>query len=339
MTSKYISITRFLTLILAVAAVTLSANAAEKLTAAKVGTIGQPTGQIVFIRNGNIWMMNADGSGQQMVSEVTNADGRRSWAPDGRRIAFVRSGKLQLNGPDPMVGGMHKVYDLFIAWLDSAYANNRLWWTRITEDLGGRGPEWSADGSQILFFKDMNANIANASTPNYQVCTINPEGGDLSILRRDWQNFGDDFLTTPTMNSRGQIACVTMYENKPQGLVVLDRANFMIPIDSIRALTLKNLKKVAPAWSPDGKWLAYIYNDINQPGIYVASPDLKENYLVYAPPVGTMLYINPPSFSPDSKWLTFSTTDGSVWICDLTGNGARRLTPPGMDRNPAWSRK
>jgi Tol biopolymer transport system component len=72
--------------------------------------------------------------------------------------------------------------------------------------------------------------------------------------------------------------------------------------------------------------------------LYIASPDLKERYLVFAPPPGTSLHTVSPSFSPDSKWLTFSTTDGSIWICDITGTGARRLSGPGDDKFSAWSK-
>ncbi len=313
--------------------------AADKLPAAKAGTIGAPTGQIAFIRNGNVWVMNADGSGQQVVMEAGNADGRLSWSPDNRRIAFTRTGKITVQGPDPMIGGFHKCNDLFIAWLDSAYANNTLWWTRITNDLGSRDPDWSVDGKEIVFWKDMNANIANSDGPNYQICSIAPDGSDFTILRKDWQNFADDFLTSPSLSPDGQkIATVSLYDNQQQGMLVVKRTNIMLPVDSIRARTLQALKMVAPTWSPDGKWIAYVLNDMNNPGVFIATPDLKERYLVYSPPAGAFLYTIAPSFSPDSKWLTFSTTDGSVWICDITGNGSRRLTPPGLDRSPAWSK-
>ncbi|HEX2897130.1 MAG TPA: hypothetical protein VHP63_03670, partial [candidate division Zixibacteria bacterium] len=113
---------------------------------------------------------------------------------------------------------------------------------------------------------------------------------------------------------------------------------YMLSLDSLKARARKNLKKVAPSWSPDGKWIACVYNDMNAPGVYVASPDFKENYVVFVPPVGANLYTMSPSFSPDSKWLTFATTDGSIWITDITGSGARRLSGPGLDTSPSWSK-
>ncbi|MCB2229231.1 hypothetical protein KQH82_00850 [bacterium] len=310
-------------------------SAQETLPAELAGKIGQPTGQIAFNRGGNVWVMNADGSQQQMVSEVTNADGRMSFSPDNRKIVFTRSGQVDLKGPD-MLGGRHKVYDLFLAYLDSVDNGNRMWWLRLTDGLGSRDPEWQPDGS-IIYTKDMNANRVDADMPNYQVAICDEDGGNVQVLRKDWQNMSE-FLMNPSMNSKtGDIAFVHFFDLKPQGLAVLNRDGFMVSLDSVRVLSSSNMRRVAPSFAPDGKWLAYVLNDMTNPGIYIATSDLSKHYLVWSPPVNVYPHALAPSFSPDSKWLTFATTDGSVWICDITGNQARRITVPGNDRAPAWS--
>ena len=314
---------------------------AGKLPAEKAGTIGELTGQIAFIRNKDIWVMNANGSAQRAVTEVQNADGRLSWSPNGREIMFVRSGTVDLKGPDFM-GGRHKVYDLFKAFLDSVDNNNTLFWYRITTDLGSRDPEWRPDGT-IIFTKDINANQADAVFPNYQICTMDSDGSNFEILRKDWQNM-PEFFMSPTINSKGEIAFVHMYSSqdnqppKPQGIAVLAKDKFMTSIDKVRVMSKKNAGAVNPAWSPDGKWLAYVSNDIKSPGLFIMTADLSSTYMVFEPPIGTYLYTFAPSFSADSKWLTFSTTDGSIWVCDITGNKARRLSGPGNDKGPAWSK-
>jgi Tol biopolymer transport system component len=315
---------------------TQTAPAQQRLSAEQVGPIGDPTGRIAFVRSGSIWVMKVDGSAQQKVTDVSNADGRLSFSPDNRRIVFTRSGEVDLRGPD-MLGGKHKVYDLFMAYLDSLDAGNSMWWMRITDDLGSRDPEWLPDG-RIIFTKDMNANLVNAAMPNYQIVVSNDEGGSQELLRKDWQNMSE-FLMNPTVNPKtGDIAFVHFFELKPQGIAVLNEERFMAPLDSIRKVSTANNKRVAPSFSPDGKWLAYVYNDMNKAGIYITTPDLKEHYLVWSPPVNVYPRSLAPSFSPDSKWLTFATTDGSIWICDITGNQARRITVPGSDSAPAWSK-
>ena len=39
--------------------------------------------------NGEIYVMNADGSGKRNLTRNPGLDGSPSWSPDGRRIAFV----------------------------------------------------------------------------------------------------------------------------------------------------------------------------------------------------------------------------------------------------------
>lgn len=311
--------------------------AQTKMPATLAGTIPpRPAGRIAFIRDGDIWVMDADGTRQQRVAEVKNADGRISWAPDGKRIAYTRAGKVQFQEPDNS-GGVKKIYDVFVCFLDSAAVGNTMWWRRLTMDVGGRDPEWSADGQTIYFTRDMNANIVNASSPNYQICSMDDEGGSQVILRKDWQ-FMKEYFMNPSVSPKGDVAFMHMYENKPQGIAVMNAANFMRNVDSVKLQTKKMLNCISPAWSPDGKWLAYVRNDLQKSGIFVVSADMKTTYSVYEPPASTSMRPIAPSWSPDGKWLTFSTHDGSVYICDITGANLKRLTGPGGDWAPAWSK-
>jgi Tol biopolymer transport system component len=310
--------------------------AQDKLPAEQAGEIGDPVGKIAFIREGDVWVMNVDGSVQQEMVQATNADGRLCWSPDDQHVMFTRSGMVDVKGPD-LLGGRHKVYDLFVGSMDSLYANNRLFWFRVTTDMGSRGPEYHPDGSRVIFWKDMYANDVNAVQPNYQICTMAPDGAYPKVLRENWQGDGETFLVSPTWNADGTIAAVLFFQNRPQGIVVLEEGDLKAPLDSLKDEAMANHNFVAPAWSPDGKWLACVSNDMNNQGVYIQAPDSEKRYLVFSPPMGAYLNTVAPSFSPDSKWLTFSTTDGSIWIANIAGGGARRLSGPGNDRYPAWS--
>lgn len=320
----------------------------QKLPPALAGTIpARPSGRIAFIRDGDLWVMDADGTRQMRVCEVKNADGRVSWAPDGKRIVFPRSSMIEWKEPDNS-GGRKKLYDLFVCYLDSAAKSNTMFWHRITEALGGRDPEWSADGSTILFTRVMNADAIRTDFPNYQVCTIDPDGGSFQILRKDWQS-ANEYLLAPTISPSGDIACEHLYgsasSDKPDmknykrhGFAVIPRASFTRSLDSVRTMSKRFADCLAPSWSPDGQWLAYVKNDMSKSGVYIIDKGLKTSYLVYEPPVGASVHTVAPSWSPDSKWLTFSTDDGSVYISQITGAGVKRLSGPGSDRFPAWSK-
>ena len=159
------------------------------------------------------------------------------------------------------------------------------------------------------------------------------------MLRKDWQSMENVFLVSPSINGNNVIACVLFFDYKPQGLIVVPKDKIMMSIDSLKAMAIKNRDKIAPSWSPDNKWIVYTKNKIDDAGLYIISADLKETYKVFTPPVSTYMNTSgPASFSADSKHLTFATTDGSVWIIDITGKGARRLTPPGLDSSPVWSK-
>lgn len=330
------SLTNLFSLILVILCVTPALLLAEEmLTVEQTGPIDPPTGQIAFIRDNNIWTMNADGTDQAIVTNVGNADGRISWSMDNKKIAFTRSGFVDLRKPDNL-GGRHKVYDIFLCYPDSAKAGNTQYWYRITNDMGNRDPQYISENS-IIFWKDMNANLVNADYPNYQICLMEGDGGMVEILRKDWQNAGEKFLTSPSMSKNGDIAFVYFSGQTQVGLTKLHKSQMMMNIDSLGYRADKNRGMVAPAYSPDGKWIASVSNKMNAGGLYLYSADLSKMYLVAKPPAGTNIRPLAPSFSPDSRWVAFSTTDGSIWVCDITGNGLKRLTGPGKDFAPSWS--
>jgi Tol biopolymer transport system component len=227
------------------------------LAAAAVAGNGIKKGStIAFLRSGDIWLMESDGSNQRpFVAGIANAVGRMSWSLDNKRLAFVRRGDISLKYPDGG-GGQHKLYDLFYAYTDST--NN--WWEGITETMGGQSPEFSRDGSRILFIHDRNANMVNATMPKYRLSFYDTK----SFLLRDLEleTSSDLLCSVPTMSpDMKQVAFVVMQlkdkQPSPIGIAIASTTEFPIKDADLIARAQKLTQATQPSWSPDSKMLLF----------------------------------------------------------------------------------
>ncbi len=313
----------------------------EDLGKIKVGA--RPSGKIAFISDGNVWIMDTDGRNRQLVTNVGNAKGRLSFSPDNKIIAFSREGKDMNNLPSGE-GGSHLLHDIFLAYIDSA-ATRSNWWKRLTSSLGAYRPDWSYDGSVIYYQNDVNAGFVDYIVPSHQMAKIEVEGANSSYLRKDWQTTVISTLM-PTVSADGKkIAFVlryskdpTKYNFKKHGIKIVDMANIALPVEKLKKPSPGLENGYAPSWSPDGQWLAYVVNDIRNPGIYIIKADLSENRLVFAPTVTQQPNAHPVGWSPDSRWLVFAATDGIIYTIDINGDNLAPLTGPGKHNNPTWSK-
>ena len=187
-----------------------------------------------------IFVMNADGSGQILVSQVgyqrsfpwNGWDGwAMSWSPDGRQIAFtddvLPASTISIVNVDGT--GRHTVST-------------------------GEAPSWSPDGSKILFLRSDGFN-------NRRILTMRPDGSDLTditpILQFNYRVSGSPPVWSPDglrfafnsfdgANSEINIA-------DANGHVVQTFFGFCAEIFVPQGCVAIQL----PAWSPDRNTLAY----------------------------------------------------------------------------------
>ena len=90
---------------------------------------------------------------------------------------------------------------------------------------------------------------------------------------------------------------------------------------------------IAPAWSPDGNWIAYTRTKgpQEQRGIYLIRPDGTDNRFLHQG------WAYDVTWSPDNNWIAFIQY-GQVYKKHIHSDTLQQLTfPPGRSYYPSWS--
>ena len=106
---------------------------------------------------------------------------------------------------------------------------------------------------------------------------------------------------------------------------------------NLRKLDTNNAKKgSAHAWSPDGRFLAYVSREIGKTTIHVIDLQSKESRRLIDHPSRNYS----PAWSPNGKWIGFISDrsgDRQIYRINANGSNLKQLTKKGDNTNPAWS--
>jgi WD40 repeat protein len=260
---------------------------------------------------GDIWTINPDGSHARKLTGGPLYDAQSDWSPDGQWIAFRRgpnaSRRLQVWKMD-LYGGN----PILMATGDPAVPTQN-----------STQPAWAPDQQSLLF------RATRPPYPDSDIWRMDPDGSNQRLV----VHIPGDQLYPSYSPDMSKISFTS-----PVGPG--DRAIFTIDADG------SNLTKVfdvpgaddsAPAWSPDGRQIAFESDLDGDTEIYVMAADgtnvrqLTDN----------TIHDEGPAWSPDGERLAFTSgpdnLNGDIWVMNADGSDKLRLmNVPGRDESPDW---
>jgi len=309
---------------------TLTATSAPTLTATPVLTIPtqtfEPTatplgggyGQIAFASNRSgapqIFIMDADGSHPQQVTNMADGACQPAWSPDGLRIVFIT--------PCLERTDLYPDSSLFIVNADGSGL------TGLPTAAGGDfDPAWSPDGGRIAFtsLRDGYTQIYVLNMADLAVTHLNETNSDIQARQPAWSPAGTQIVYTVR---RLGVLQIWVMSDAGRGATQLVRRGIEL-WDSL------------PDWSPDGQTILFSESRGKQAlgWLMFIRYDERQDNDASAVVVNGM-YAMDAAYLPDGLWIAFESSDGvnyDIYVMGVDGKGRVRLTTdPALDFDPAW---
>ena len=239
-----------------------------------------------------LWLADADGRNSAMLFDGGSLGSNAvtaKFSPDGRSIAFAMTPT-----DDP------RASDIFVIAMGDKSVR------RLTRGMGDAShPVWNADGSRIFFNADRRQGSADAAEREWsEIYSMKPDGSDLRQHTRC-----NAVCTYPAPSPDGRFLAYRQVFRTPgkewnQAASPNNSEIMVAPIDGGTAINVSASEAFDgwPAWSPDGKWVAFASARQGQPNvgqIYFARPDGSDLHSVTEGPLSHAQ----PAFSADGKTM------------------------------------
>jgi Tol biopolymer transport system component len=313
---------------------------------------------------GNIWVVNADGSGRAPLTNLKTVSGfiggpLPAWSPDGTRI--VSSALRALDGSDaPNPNNVSNI------WVMKADGSAQTPLTRLNK-ANSIDAVWSPDGSRIVFESDRaldGSDTVDGPIATFNLWVMNADGSGatpltrLDVARTDsfaprWSPDGSKIAFTSLRALDGSDATNT---NSTENVWVINAdGSGATPLTRLTAAGVITLT-LGGGWSPDGSKIAFISRraldgsdagtQFGTANIWVVKAD-GSNLTALTQLTAAGTFSSDPSWSPDGSKIFFDANgalDGNnalntndtanIWVMKADGSSATpltTLTAPGAD--------
>lgn len=301
--------------------------------------------QVAFVssREGNpeVFVMNANGSGQVNVTNSSAMDASPHWSPDGNRVIFVsnRDGnneiysvntdgsglvRLTKNPADddyPVYSpdGKHIVFGSDRERLHNLYVMNPdgSGLINVSQDQYiNVFSDWSPDGKKLAFLSSRDG--------NYEVYVVNVDGSGLKNLTNNsaldagacWSPDGRRLAFETNRDGSNEIYVMNADGSQPVRLTNNSAFDF------------------DPFWSPDGKQLIFTSKTDQNREIYLMRVDGSNQVNLTQDPADDYFQ----RWTKDGKQIIFMSNREAggynLFAMNSDGTGVTRLTKSGADSNP-----
>jgi TolB protein len=259
--------------------------------ASKVAADDAIPGRILFIKDGDLWLLDSSGPHQLATGGTFS---QPNWAPDGSSLAYVYRGT---NFADIFVTDDQGQSQTRLTNSQSTVLDNNDWNLR---------PAYSPDGQSIAFVSDRNSALPT-------LWLINADGSGRRALATP--GVQEEEVDAVSWSPDGSQLAFTMF-NEPGptqiGLVSLPTAGRQ----QGRVLTTQAGGALDPAWSPDGNWLAFAGHDGPALEIYAMQPGDADSVPTRLTADG--LLARSPVWSPDGQHIAYlSNRSGNFEIYEI----------------------
>jgi acylaminoacyl-peptidase len=298
-------------------------------------------------RRAQLWLVQADGSGQRPIEASERDCGMPRWSPDGGRLLYVcRHGNQA---------------QIFVRWMDTGQTAVI---TRLVQSPGNA--TWSPDGRQIAFTmrvpEDPRPLAPMPKAPPGAEWAPPPRVVDKIVYRVDGAGYLEPGFThlfvvpadggsprqlttgafhhngVPSWTPDGRHLIISAnrrpeWEHEPQGSELHE---VEVATGALRALTSREGPDVAPAVSPDGRSLAYVGFDDTRQGYRVSRLYLLDRASGAVRELAPTLDrdVNDLLWSADSRGVYVSYDDqGTTRIALVPLTGAPRVLADDLGGN------